>query len=48
MRNAAPFVVTAKELGLSEQLAALKRVCAHEALSGAIPVQVDLVFAPGG
>lgn len=42
-----PFVLTADELGLSQQLATLKAVCGHEALSGAVPVEVDLVFEAG-
>jgi polyisoprenoid-binding protein YceI len=46
VRNAAPIVLSAHDLGMDAQLAALKAVCGHESLSGAIPVEVDLAFAP--
>ncbi|HTO71798.1 MAG TPA: YceI family protein [Myxococcota bacterium] len=46
VRNAAPVVLTAKDLGMEAQLAALKAVCGHESLSAAIPVDFDLAFAP--
>lgn len=45
VRNAAPLVLTAKDLGMEAQLAVLKAVCGHEALSGAVPVELDLLFA---
>jgi polyisoprenoid-binding protein YceI len=45
VRNAAPFVLSAHDLGMDGQLAALKAVCGHESLSGAIPVEFDVVFA---
>lgn len=46
VRNAAPIVLSAHDLGMDAQLAALKAACGHESLSGAVPVDVDLVFAP--
>ena len=46
VRNAAPVVLTAKDFGMDAQLAALKALCGHESLSGAIPVDLDLAFAP--
>ena len=46
VRNRKPIVLTAKDLGMEAQLAVLKAVCGHEALSGAVPVDVDVVFAP--
>jgi polyisoprenoid-binding protein YceI len=46
LRNAAPLVLSAHDLGMDAQLAALKAVCGHESLSGAIPVEVDVAFAP--
>jgi polyisoprenoid-binding protein YceI len=44
VRNAAPIVLSAHDLGMDSQLAALKAVCGHESLSGAVPVDVDLSF----
>ena len=46
VRNAVPIVLSAHDLGMDAQLAALNAVCGHESLSGAIPVEVDLAFAP--
>jgi polyisoprenoid-binding protein YceI len=46
VRNAAPVVLTAKDFGMEAQLAALKALCGHESLSGAVPVDLDLAFAP--
>src|SRR5262249_10964430 len=46
VRNEAPLVLSAPDLGLDAQLAALLAVCGHESLSGAIPVDLDLAFAP--
>jgi len=46
VRNAVPLVLSTKDLGMDAQLAALKAVCGHESLSGAVPVDVDLAFAP--
>jgi polyisoprenoid-binding protein YceI len=46
VRNEAPVVLSAHDLGMDAQLAALKAVCGHESLSGAIPVDLDLAFAP--
>ncbi len=46
VHNAAPIVLSAHDLGMDAQLAALKAVCGHESLSGAIPIEVDLAFAP--
>ena len=48
VRNAVPVVLTTKDLGLDAQLAALKAICGHESLSGAVPVDLDLAFAPVG
>lgn len=45
VHNTAPIVLTAQGLGMTAQLAALKAVCGHESLSGAVPVDVELVFA---
>jgi polyisoprenoid-binding protein YceI len=44
VRNEAPLVLSAHELGMDAQLAALKAVCGHESLSGAIPVEFDVAF----
>jgi len=46
VRNEAPLVLSVHELGMDAQLAALRAVCGHESLSGAIPVDFDLAFAP--
>jgi len=46
VRNRKPIVLNAKDLGMESQLAVLKAVCGHESLSGAVPLDVDLVFAP--
>jgi polyisoprenoid-binding protein YceI len=46
VHNAAPIVLSAHDLGMDAQLAALKAICGHESLSGAIPVDVELAFAP--
>jgi hypothetical protein len=46
VRNEAPVVLSAHDLGMDAQLAALKAVCGHESLSGAIPIDLDLAFAP--
>jgi polyisoprenoid-binding protein YceI len=46
VRNRKPIVLSAKDLGMEAQLAVLKAVCGHEALSGAVPVDLDVVFAP--
>lgn len=46
VRNRRPIVLSAKDLGMEAQLAVLKAVCGHEALSGAVPVDLDVVFAP--
>lgn len=46
VRNRKPIVLTAKDLGMESQLAVLKAVCGHESLSGAVPVDIDVVFAP--
>lgn len=48
VRNEAPVVLSAHDLGMDAQLAALKAVCGHESLSGAVPVDLDLAFAPVG
>lgn len=46
VHNSAPIVLSAHDLGMDAQLAALKATCGHESLSGAIPVEIDLAFAP--
>lgn len=46
VHSISPFVLTAEQLGMEKQLAVLKAVCGHEALSGAVPISVDLVFEP--
>ncbi|MFI5314319.1 MAG: YceI family protein [Myxococcota bacterium] len=46
VHNAAPLVLSAHDLGMDAQLAALKAVCGHESLSGAIPIDLELAFAP--
>jgi hypothetical protein len=46
VRNTRPVVLSAKDLGLEQSLAVLKAVCGHEALSGAVPIEIDVVFAP--
>lgn len=46
VRNTVPVVLTTKDLGMDAQLAALKAVCGHESLSGAVPVDLDVAFAP--
>jgi polyisoprenoid-binding protein YceI len=43
-----PFILTADELGLSNQLAKLKMVCGHISISSAVPVEIDLVFEGSG
>ena len=43
--NAKPVVLSAHDLGMDDQLAALKAVCGHQSLSGAIPVDFDVSFA---
>jgi polyisoprenoid-binding protein YceI len=48
VRNEAPVVLSAHDLGMDAQLAALRAVCGHESLSGAIPIDFDLAFAPIG
>ena len=46
VRNTKPVVLSAKDLGLEQALAVLKAVCGHEAVSGAVPIEIDVVFAP--
>ena len=46
VQNEAPVVLSVHDLGMDAQLAALKAVCGHESLSGAIPVDFSLGFAP--
>ncbi len=47
VQNSQPFVLTAEQLGLAQQHTILKAVCGHQALSAAVPVDLDLVFAAG-
>lgn len=44
LQTAKPLVLTKEQLGLEEAFAVLQAVCGHEALSGAVPVQFDLLF----
>jgi len=46
VRNRKPIVLNAKDFGMEAQLKVLKAVCGHESLSGAVPVEIDVVFAP--
>jgi len=46
VRNTKPVVLSMKDLGLDQALAVLKAVCGHEALSAAIPIEIDVAFAP--
>ncbi|HTO52252.1 MAG TPA: YceI family protein [Myxococcota bacterium] len=48
VRNAQAVVISAHDLGMDAQLAALKATCGHESLSGAVPVDFDVSFAPVG
>lgn len=48
VQSTGPLVLTAEQLGLSEQHEILKAVCGHKALSAAVPLELDLVFAAGG
>ncbi len=42
-----PILLTADELGLRARLAVLQAVCGHAAVSGVVPIGVDLVFEEG-
>ena len=46
VHNSKPVVLSMKDLGMEQALAVLKAVCGHEALSGAVPIEIDAVFAP--
>jgi polyisoprenoid-binding protein YceI len=46
VRNSKPVVLSMKDLGMEQPLAVLKAVCGHEALSAAVPIDIDVVFAP--
>jgi polyisoprenoid-binding protein YceI len=46
VHNAKPVVLSAHDLGMDAQLAALKAVCGHQSLSGAVPIEFDVAFAP--
>jgi polyisoprenoid-binding protein YceI len=46
VRNTRPVVLSMKDLGMAQALAVLKAVCGHEAVSGAVPIEIDVVFAP--
>ena len=46
LRNDTPLVLSAHDLGMDAQLGALKAVCGHTSLSGVVPLQVELGFAP--
>ena len=47
VRNTEPLVLSAEQLGLQAQHEILMAVCGHAALSGAVPVELDLVFDAG-
>ena len=47
VRNTEPLVLTAEQLGLEAQYKVLMAVCGHAALSGAVPVELDLLFDAG-
>ena len=46
VHNATPVVLSAHDLGMDAQLAALKAVCGHQSLSAAVPIDFDVAFAP--
>jgi polyisoprenoid-binding protein YceI len=46
VRNTEPVVLSVKDLGMEQALAVLKAVCGHETVSGAVPIEIDVVFAP--
>jgi polyisoprenoid-binding protein YceI len=45
VHNAKPVVLSAHDLGMDAQLAALKTICGHQSLSAAVPVEFDVSFA---
>jgi polyisoprenoid-binding protein YceI len=45
VHNAKPVVLSAHDLGMDAQVAALKAVCGHQSLSAAVPVEFDVSFA---
>lgn len=46
VRNSKPVVLSMKELGMEQPLAVLKAVCGHESVSGAVPIEIDVLFTP--
>ncbi len=46
VRNSKPVVLSAADLGMAQPLAVLKAVCGHESVSGAVPVEFDVLFSP--
>ena len=46
VRNSKPVVLSMKDLGMEQALAVLKAVCGHESVSGAVPIELDVVFTP--
>lgn len=44
VRSLGPLVLTKEQLQLEQAFAVLQAVCGHQALSGAVPIEVDLVF----
>jgi len=46
VHNTKPVVLSMKDLGMDQALAVLKAVCGHETLSGAVPIEIDVVFTP--
>ncbi len=48
VQTLAPVVLTAEQLQLGQAFQVLQAVCGHEALSRAVPLSFDLVFAEGG
>ncbi len=46
VRNSKPVVLSVKDLGMEQALAVLKAVCGHESVSGAVPIEIDVLFMP--
>ena len=46
VRNSKPVVLSVKDLGMEQPLAVLKAVCGHESVSGAVPIEIDVLFTP--
>ncbi len=46
VRNSKPVVLSMKDLGMEQPLALLKAICGHESVSGAVPIELDVLFTP--